>query len=136
MKSIIKRKKKPCKNGNAKCHKIIINTTPGSSRTSSCVQLLLQRNSTRNMYFLQQRVFLYSSYVELTHKPSVLRRMRVCARELSDTIATFCCPWCSCFQIVKATVNVMPDKYLFHNAITQFLLFNGQNDFVIKWKKI
>lgn len=29
----------------------------------------------------------------------------------------------------------MLDKYLFHNEMKQFLLFNGQNDFVIKWQK-
>lgn len=29
----------------------------------------------------------------------------------------------------------MPDKYLFHNEMKQFLLFNGQNDFVIKRQK-
>jgi len=120
-----------------KAIKITTNTTLGSSLTSerSCIQLLLQRNSTGNMYFLQQRVFLHSSCVELAHKPSVLRRISVCVRELSDTTATFCCPWGSCFQIVKATVNVMPDKYLLHNKMTQFLLFNGQNYFGIKQQK-
>lgn len=29
----------------------------------------------------------------------------------------------------------MPDKYLFHNETTQFLLFNGQNNFVMKQQK-
>lgn len=28
----------------------------------------------------------------------------------------------------------MPNKYLFHNDMTQVLLFNGQNYFVIKWQ--
>lgn len=29
----------------------------------------------------------------------------------------------------------MPEKYLFHNAMTQFLLFYGQNYFAIKLQK-
>lgn len=55
-------------------------------------------------------------------------------REQSDVTATFWCPWGFCFQTVKTTINTIPDKHLFHN-MTQFLLFYGQNYFVIKLQK-
>lgn len=118
--------------------KIVMNRIPTSSPTSkcSCKQLLLQRNSTRNMYFLKQRMFLYSVCVELTRKSTVLRGIGgESARELSDATAAFCCPWGSCFQTVKTTINTIPDKYLFHNEMAQFLLFYGENYFVIKLQK-
>lgn len=53
--------------------------TLGSSLTSKCssIQLLLQMNGTKNTYFLQQMVFLYSSCVALTRKLSILRQISV-----------------------------------------------------------